>query len=106
MEGLDEEVQARIDARLLQWRNQDKWIDAYTGKFADLKDIKEIAVLWKGSVYRILGASLSIWEFVMLVGYTDPMRRNRLPENVKTEVNRRLNDLRAHPEKRREYKLE
>ncbi len=106
MEGLDEEVQARLDVRLLQWRNDDKWVDAYAGKFEDLKDIKEIAVLWRGSVYRILGVSHSIWEFVMLYGYTDPTSRNKLPEHVKTEVNRRLNDLRAHPEKRREYKLE
>ena len=30
----------------LQWKSTDKWIDAYAGKFEDLKDLKEIPVLW------------------------------------------------------------
>jgi hypothetical protein len=106
MGSLDDEVQAQIDVRLLQWKSTDKWIDAYAGKFEDLKDLKEIAVLWGGSVYRILGSAFSIWEFVMLIGDTDNQKRNKVAQNVKVEADRRLNDLRAHPEKRREYKTD
>ena len=104
MQGLDDEVQAQIDTRLLQWANLDKWNAAYAGKFEDLKDLQEIAVLWGGSVYRILGSPISMWEFVMLIGYTDERRRNKVPREVKAEANARLNKLRANPERRREYK--
>jgi hypothetical protein len=99
----DDEVQAQIDTRLLQWANLDKWNDAYAGKFEDLKDLQEIAVLWRGSVYRILGSPISIWEFVILFGYTDERRRNKVPSQVKAVANERLNKLRANPERRREY---
>jgi hypothetical protein len=86
MQGLDDEVQAQIDTRLLQWANLDKWNDAYAAKFEDLKDLQEIPVLWKGSVYRILGSPISIWEFVMLIGYTDDREGTRFRAKSRSKL--------------------
>jgi hypothetical protein len=103
LQGLDVDVQARIDAHLLQWASRDKWTDAYVGKFESLKGLREIAVLHERSVYRILGSAISIWEFVMLIGHTDDLRRNNIPREIKAEANLRLNALRMNPERRREF---
>jgi hypothetical protein len=102
---LDDEVRAAIDIRLLQWSKMDKWIDAYTKNFEDLSDIKEISVQCGGAVYRILGSSISIWEFVMLVGDVDARRRGKTPPKTKQIAQERLNVLRANPERRREYEI-
>jgi hypothetical protein len=103
LHSLDVEVQARIDAHLLQWASRDKWADAYVGKFESLKDLREIAVQHERSVYRILGSAISIWEFVMLIGYRDDLRTSRIPRDIRTEANLRLNALRVNPERRCEF---
>jgi hypothetical protein len=103
LQSLDVEAQARIDAHLLQWASRDKWIDAYAGKFESLKELREITVQHERSVYRILGSAISIWEFVMLIGHRDDLRKSKIPPEIKTEANVRLNTLRANPERRREF---
>jgi hypothetical protein len=111
---LDDEVRAQIEARLLQWVNVEKFVEACTtavepdtaGKrFEELQDIRSIEVQHGGVVYRILGSSISIWEFVMLIGDMDDRRRGKIGADVKKEARERLHSLQAHPGKRREYKI-
>ncbi len=106
IETLDDEVQAQIDTKLLHWRKVDKWITAWAGKFEDLKDIQEIVVYSGKSVYRILGTQFSIWEFVMLVPYKDENKRSNVPPEIRALAEDRLNQLRADPEKRREFTID
>jgi len=77
-----------------------------TVKFESLKDTQEIVVYWRGSAYRILGSSLSIWEFVMLMGFEDEKGRNELPSDVRAAVEERLTKLREDPKRRREYEID
>jgi hypothetical protein len=115
IDGLDDEVQAEFDARLIVWAANDKWIDFYRGlneldkhgeRFEELTKIGEIPVVVNGVLYRILGVHFDVWEFVMLIGYSDPQRRDVVPDDVQEFLQERLNDLRQNRHHRQDYELE
>jgi hypothetical protein len=115
MDGLDEQVQAEFDARMLAWATHDKWLDLYTGavkidthgeRFEELTQSREIPVTVDGVLYRILGVHFSVWEFVMLIGCSDDQRRAEIPPEVQEWFVERLDDLRRNPHHRRTYELE
>jgi hypothetical protein len=115
IDGLDDEVQAEFDARLILWAANDKWLDFYKGlntpdshgeRFEELTKIGEIPVIVDGVLYRILGVHFDVWEFVMLIGYSDDQRRAEIPPDVQIYLQERLNDLRQNPHHRQDYELE
>jgi hypothetical protein len=115
IDGLDDAVQAEFDDRFLQWAANDKWLDLYSGvveldmhgeRFEELGKIRDIAVTVNGVLYRILGVHLEVWEFVMLVGYSDYQRRSEPPIEVKKCFQERLSDLRQNRHHRQKYELE
>lgn len=119
MTGLDDTVQAAFDARLLQWARDDKWLDVYGGpvvldepgerygeRFEELTKMRDIHVTKGRILYRILGVHFSIWEFVMLIGYSDSKRRSKTPADVQRYYLERLDDLRRNRHHRRDYGLE
>jgi hypothetical protein len=119
MDQLDEEVQAEFDARLLIWAAKDKWLDLYGGlveieigadkygeRFEELTKTREITVTVNGVLYRILGVHFDVWEFVMLIGYSDDQCRSEIPSEVQECFLERLNDLRRNRQHRRNYELE
>lgn len=115
MDGLDEKVQAEFDARMLVWAANDKWLDLYAGadeidthgeRFEELTKIREIPVTVDGVLYRILGVHFDVWEFVMLIGYSDDQCRAQTPPEIQEWLMERLDDLRRNPHHRRNYELE
>jgi hypothetical protein len=115
IEGLDDEVQAEFDARLILWAANDKWLDFYRGlnsldshgeRFEELTKIGEIPVTVNRVLYRILGIHFDVWEFVMLVGYSDKQRRAEIPQDVRNCFQERLSDLRQNRHHRQDYELE
>ena len=116
MDGLDDEVQAEFDVRLIEWKAKDKWIDLYGGlveidthgdRFEELTKIREITVVAvDGVLHRILGVHFDVWEFVMLVGHSDDQGHAEIPPDVKQCLVERLDDLRRNPHHRQDYELE
>jgi hypothetical protein len=115
IDGLDDEVQAEFDVRLIQWAAKDKWLDLYSGlveidkhgdRFEGLTNIRDIAVTVNGVLYRILGVHFEVWEFVMLIGYSDDQRRAKAPLDVQECLQERLDDLRQNRHHRQDYELE
>ena len=115
IDGLDDEVQAEFEVRFLQWAAQDKWLDLYTGaveldthgdRFEELTKIRDIPITVSGVLYRILGVHFSVWEFVMLVGYSDDKRRSETPAEVEECFRERLGELRQNRHHRQKYELE
>ena len=115
LDGLDEDVQAEFDVRLIEWKAKDKWLDLYGGlveidthgqRLEELTKVREIAVTVNGVLYRILGVHFDVWEFVMLVGHSDNQGRAALPPDVRQCLIERLDDLRRNPHHRQEYELE
>jgi hypothetical protein len=115
MEDLDDEVQAEFDVRLIEWKAKDKWLDVYSGlveidmpgdRFEELTKIREIPVTVNGVLYRILGVHFDVWEFVMLIGYSDDQRRADAPPEVQQCFRERLDDLRQNKQHRQDYDLE
>lgn len=115
IEGLDDEVQAEFDVRLALWAANDKWLDFYKGlntldshgeRFEELTKIGEIPVTVDGVLYRILGVHFDVWEFVMLIGYSDARRRAKVPADVQIYFQERLSDLRRNRHHRQDYELE
>jgi hypothetical protein len=118
IDALDDDVQAELEARFLQWAANDKWIDLYGetvgivgldiygDRFEELTRTRDIAVTVKSVLYRILGVHFSLWEFVMLVGYADPERRSKAPQEIEKSFNELLNDLRQNRHHRQKYELE
>lgn len=114
LDQLDDKLRVEIETRLINWANVDKFIEAYTSavaleaageRFEELQDIRTIELRHGGAVYRILGSNFTVWEFVMLIWEKDENRRSKVGREVKQEAVRRLDILRAHPERRRAYKI-
>jgi hypothetical protein len=59
-----------------------------------------------GVLYRILGVHFDVWEFVMLIGYSDDQRRADAPPEVQQCFRERLDDLRQNKQHRQDYDLE
>jgi|SRR5271163_4805505 len=114
IQELDDKVQAEFDARLLIWAANDKWLDFYKGldeldehgeRFEPLTKIGEIPVIVDGVLYRILGVHFEVWEFVMLIGYSDDQRHAAVPKEVQESLRERLLDLIQNPHHRQDYEI-
>ena len=114
-ETLSDEVVAEFDARFVQWAADDKWLDLYRGadnldkhgeRFEELNRRREIPITVDGVVYRVLGVHFDVWEFVMLVGYTDTPPRSGVPEEIEKIFQERLRDLQQNPHHRCDYEFD
>lgn len=97
-----EEDRAVIDACLLNWRQLQQNDDLWDRKFESFDGYFKIGIRLSAARYRIYASRKSVYEIVLLFA-VEEQKSGRVPPNTISIVNERLETLRQHPEKCREY---